>query len=334
MPRELEPPSTRERLLELLREGRALTYEDITEALPVDTTRHARRLVSGLRGRGVDIQERRRRRKKEFYLPASGLRVEGSPVPLTGKQAHSLLVAAEAGRAMLRPTPLSGPLEEAFQRLKKRLEQSTTPYNLERLSEQWHFGREPSSSTFDPDVFDALVEALNRSCAAEITYESPSASSDAPRRRKISPLVMAAPGGSWRCVAYCHFREAPRDFTVSRIEDATLLKAEAATRPEDFDPELYFRDRFRALGGEPAVVRLLVEAGRAHYFQEKDYHPTQVIEEKREDGRLVVSFEVGGLEDIASWIRSWGPEVKVLGPEKLARRIRSDAKETLRRYET
>ena len=55
-------------------------------------------------------------------------------------------------------------------------------------------------------------------------------------------------------------------------------------------------DRFGALaGGTIYPVRLLVEPDRAAYFERKDYHRTQLIEERRADGRLVVSYKVAGL---------------------------------------
>ena len=106
-----------------------------------------------------------------------------------------------------------------------------------------------------------------------------------------------------------------------------------ATRPDDFDADLYFHERFGALGGETRVVRLLVEPDAARYFREKSYHSSQVVEEEREDGRLVVSFEVEGLEDITSWAQSWGLSVKVLDPPELAERIAEEARRVAVRYE-
>ena len=108
---------------------------------------------------------------------------------------------------------------------------------------------------------------------------------------------------------------------------------DVAARPDDFDPDLYFHGRFGALSGETRVVRLLVEPDVAHLFREKDYDESQVTEEERADGRLVVSFEVAGLEDMASWVRSWGPSVTVLDPPELAERIAEEARQVAVRYE-
>jgi predicted DNA-binding transcriptional regulator YafY len=328
----LDDPSTPSRLLTLFREGHALTQAQISERLDV-SRRHVRRLLRILEDADVPLQEEREGRAKVYSLPAEELSVEDAPVALTERQALALVVAAEAGRAALAPTPLAGPLETGFGELLNRLDRASGTYDLDRLRAQWHFGTEPADSTFEGTVFDTLVDALNRRRPVRIAYD-PASDSDAPRERTISPLVMAAPGGSWRCVAYCHFREAPRDFTLSRIADITLLTDRvAADPPADFDPDLYFRERFGALGGETRVVRLRVAPDAAQYFREKSYHSSQVIEEEQPEGSLIVSFEVAGLEDMASWVQSWGLSVTVLDPPELVDRVAAAARALAARYE-
>jgi len=324
--------STRDQLLTLFRAGHALTQPEISERLDV-SRRHARRLIGQLQEAGVPIREQEEGRTKTFFLPSSALALEDAPVPLTERQALAIVVAAEAGRAALRPTPLAAPLADASERLLRRLDRASGTYDLSRLRDQWHFGTEPAASSFTAAVFDTLVDALNEGRPVRMAYD-PAHDSDAPRRRTVSPLVMAAPGGSWRCVAYCHYREAPRDFTLSRIEDISLLTDRvAADPPDDFDPDLYFRERFGALGGETRVVRIRVAPDEARFFREKEYHPSQVIEEDRADGAVIVSFEVAGLDDMASWVRSWGASVTVLDPPELAERIVEEARGVLACYE-
>lgn len=88
---------------------------------------------------------------------------------------------------------------------------------------------------------------------------------------------------------------------------------------------------------EIRTVRLLVECNRTSHFEREEYHPTQVIEEtpeERGDGRMVVSYEVAGLDEVRTWIRSWGPGVKVLAPKKLAELVATDAAAVQARYTT
>jgi predicted DNA-binding transcriptional regulator YafY len=76
---------------------------------------------------------------------------------------------------------------------------------------------------------------------------------------------------------------------------------------------------------------LQVVADKAEYFRRKTYHLSQ-IEEKMENGDLKVSYVVSNLDDLAAFIRSWGPHVKVLQPKSLAERIETDLEEALQIY--
>jgi predicted DNA-binding transcriptional regulator YafY len=78
-------------------------------------------------------------------------------------------------------------------------------------------------------------------------------------------------------------------------------------------------------------VRLLFDADVAEHVKRKVYHPSQELEE-REDGSVELSFEVAGLKDVRAWVRSWGPSVKVLEPERLARDVAADARAMMQRY--
>jgi len=56
----LTSPSTRETLLALLRKGRALTQDEMTERLSIDSTRQVRRHFNQLQEAGLSIEQRRR----------------------------------------------------------------------------------------------------------------------------------------------------------------------------------------------------------------------------------------------------------------------------------
>lgn len=336
----LQKTTAAETLLRLLRRGERLTQAEAKGRLGLESKRHVRRLIAKLREEGIEVQETRRGRKKEYFLAPADQGPEGLPVDLTNRQMLALVVAAEAARSALGPTPLSEPLAEAAGELIGRAAPHVLTFEPEAERSRWHFGEAPSAE-LDPKVFETLNRAAGEQRSVRVDYYTASTGRFW-EGRKIDPLVLATPAGSWLCVAYCHEREALRDFSLVGIKDIVLCdpEAEAAyfTPPEDFDPELYFRDRFGALDGDAVyTVRLLVEPGRAPYFRRKRYHPTQQIEEapaERADGRMVVSYEVAGLEGVAPWVRSWGPGVKVLAPAKLAKRIVQDAKATRKRYAT
>lgn len=335
---QLNSRSSAEQLLTLLRNGERFTQQEAAERLGI-STRQVRRLITGLREQEINIQEERRDRKKEFFLRSGDLRVEDLPIGLSERQVLALVVAAEAARSALHPTPLAEPLSKAVSELLQHITPHVHTFEPNKERAHWHFGDAPSAD-LDPDVFETLTTAIDRQQPVAIDYFTASTGTRW-EDRIIDPLVLAAPGGSWVCVAYCHMREGLRDFSlagIERIEPCTRGGApDHFERPENFDPEIYFRDRFGATAGEGYhTVRLLVDPERAPYFERKEYHPTQQIEETpkgRADGRMVVSYEVAGLKDVRAWVRSWGPGVKVLAPPELAAMVAEDAAATRAQYD-
>lgn len=335
----LDPPSSAQRLITFLRSGERLTQQEIAQRLDI-SKRQVRRLLNKLFEHDIPLQEvRTEGAQKEYFLPGDELHVENLPIDLTERQVLALVVAAEAGRSALQPTPLADPLDAAVDKLLPHITPHVHTFQPDEERGHWHFSN-ALSTDLNPEVFETLERAIDRQQPVLIDYYTAS-SGRYWTGRKINPLVLAVPGGSWICVAYCHMREDLRDFSLAGIEAIEPCTTGGAPgyfdRPEDFEPDLYFRDRFGATAGEGYYsVRILVEPDRAPYFERKEYHPTQVIEEapeERDDRRMVVSYEVAGLKDVRAWVRSWGPGVKVLAPPELAAMVAEDAAETQARYE-
>ena len=326
--------SSRRALYELLRKGHRLTQSEAAERLGV-SRRQVRRLLDRLEEEGVTIRSTWKDGEKEYVLAASEQAGEGPFASLSERQALALLVAAEAARPSLRPTPLARPLEEVGRRLAERMAPHVASFDAEIQPRRWHFD-ESSASVFAPEVFEALSKAIEAQRSVRIDYTTASTGVHHPAR-KIDPLLLAAVGGSWMAVAYCHKREELRDFALAGIEEIKPCNPDEEPAifdpPKGFDPTMHFRDRFGSLSGDEVhVVRLLAEPKAARYFRRKMYHPTQQVHERDEDDRVVVSFEVEGLEEVRSFVRGWGAGVTVLAPEKLAAMIAEDARRVAERY--
>ena len=334
-----ENQPTHLRLLSLLREGHALTQAEITDRLPIESKRQARRLVKKLKRVGVPIEEVRRGRKKEYRVPPGEWDAEVR-LDLTEREALALLLAAGAAESGLGPAPLKEALSGATRSLVEGLPSTVDTFEPSSLMEQVHFG-EAASVDVAPEVFIALIEALSNRRSIEIDYYS--ASSDTLHEgRRIDPWGLAMRGDAWLCVAHDHRSGERRDFNLTRIREVSPHWPESNGGdyriPEGFDLELYFIDRFESLDAETVYeVRLLLEEEVVPYFESKSYHRTQQIHREdpalgEEDGRAVASFEVAGLEEIAAFVRSWGASVKVLGPPELAERIAEEARAVADRY--
>lgn len=323
-------PGTIDRLYSLFNAGHELTQSDIARYLGV-SDRQVRRQIDRLRGQGVDVRERRDGKSKVYFIEPADREVGSRDgLHFEERELFALTIAANAARAMLGPTPLDAPLATAYDKLVSKHADSVLTFEPESQRAHWFF-ESNTHPNIDFDVFEALMRAITENRSVHIDYYS--ASKDLlTEKQLIDPYVIAVRGSSWLLVAYEHLKRSLVDYSlagIKRLEPCDLF----FTQPEDFDPELHFRDRFSALKGKgDYVVRLSVEPSKAPYFRRKSYHPTQQFEEEHEDGSLIVSYEVSGLDEIAAFIRSWGPGVLVLDPPELAGRLAAEALDIARRY--
>jgi predicted DNA-binding transcriptional regulator YafY len=325
MPDSLSRRSTAGRLLDCFRDGEALTRAEIANRLDV-SKRHAKRLIETIRDEGVAVEERRRGRAKEYMVPPGEQKGPTVSVDLTEREAMALVLASKASESALSATPLIDPLTAAFGQLVGEMPSSVATFEPEAVTDHLHFF-EASSASIAPGVLQTLFRAISGHRKVYVDYYTASRDSWT-EGRPISPWTIAVRGDTWLCVGHCHKREATRDFNLARMKNPCLAdKSERPVRPgEDFDAEVYFTGRFESLAGDaPRFVKLHVREDCAQYFLDKEYHPTQQAE-RLEDGSALVTYDVAGLDEIASFVRSWGPKVKVLEPAALAERIAEEAR--------
>jgi proteasome accessory factor B len=320
----------KQRLHRLLHDGHALSYDDLTDRLDVGT-RQARRVVKALREDGTPVRERREGRRKVFYLDAADRELDAPTPSFTERELLALTVAAEAGEATLGPTPLGDPLRSAFGKLLDRQGAGVLSFEPEHTPRHWHFDAGPVPK-LSPGIFETVRQAITESRSLVISYTASDGTESWDRR--VDPYVVAALRGSWILVAYCRESGHVTNFALPAISEAEPDEPFAG-RPAGFDPELRFREAFGAMSDDEVhVVRLRAEPGAVQSFHRKAYHPTQQIEREEDDGSLIVSYEVAGLREIASFVQSWGASVTVLEPPALAERIRRTARRVAERYES
>ena len=315
-----------------LNSGEELPYAEMRQRLGL-SQKQVGRAIDELRRHGIPVRSRGRTRT--FFIPEDLRRTPYRVIELSEEEIVALSVAAQASVSVLEPTPLAAPLSSAFDSLLSSIGRQPISFDVESQRRQWHFGG-AHSVPLNADIFRTLWQAILDRQSVRIDYYSARARRET-RGRKVDPYTLAVRAGSWMLVAYCHQERGVRDFSLPDISGA--VPCDPATDPrsffeprEDFDIEAHFRDRFNAIPGELREVRLLVEPDRARYFRRKIYHSTQRIEKEHPDGRIVVSYRIAGLEDIRSWVQSWGTGVTVLEPEELREIIRGQAEEIVERY--
>ena len=89
--------------------------------------------------------------------------------------------------------------------------------------------------TLSSDTLVALVGAMRRAQALEMTYQS--LSSTAPKKRLVSPRAFGHDGHRWHIRAFCHLENAYRDFVIARILSLGEERPPPVEPPPDLDWE-------------------------------------------------------------------------------------------------
>ncbi|MDD2465845.1 MAG: WYL domain-containing protein [Desulfobulbus sp.] len=225
------------------------------------------------------------------------------------------LFLADKLLAQYEGTPIYDSLQSVFAKIEDSLPDNIS---LSPGSEQSLFTVIPPSATVIlPEVLETVFSTLRSATRVCIVYRSPGAE---PGERAIDPYHCIRYEGDWYILAYCHLRRAIRTFSLARILAATATKI-SFKRPENFDFQTLFASHFGIHWGRGSTeVRIRFQPGAAAYIRERQWHPSQSIEELG-DGGLVLTMTVNHLLELKRWILSWGPAAQVVAPPHLVREI-------------
>jgi predicted DNA-binding transcriptional regulator YafY len=148
--------------------------------------------------------------------------------------------------------------------------------------------------------------------------------------RRVAPYKLWFYDETFYLIGYCELRRAMRVFAVDRIATISVLEENFAA-PPDFDAEAFMRKSFGVFQGDPVAVRIRFSPEAAGYVREKIWHPSQALT-TLEDGGLLFSAEVAGIEEIKFWVLKWGAEATVLEPPALRRAVAGQAQAMLANY--
>jgi predicted DNA-binding transcriptional regulator YafY len=97
------------------------------------------------------------------------------------------------------------------------------------------------------------------------------------------------------------------------------LTGETFSVRDDFFAEK-LDESFGIMEEAPQTIRIKFGRPVAHFVKERLWHPTQRIEEI-DGGDVIVTMRAGGLDEIASWVLSWGENATALEPSALVETV-------------
>lgn len=323
-----------QRLHLLLDDGTHFTLQQLQDCLDL-SERQVRRLLEQLEQSGVTIRHQYEGRHKYFYVDEQDQRTTLPDLRFSQAELRSLTLAVKASQAMLAGTPHAEQLLRIFDKLLEQVDPVAYVFDVEDQLKEWQFDNEVADQ-IAMDNFRLIDQAITERYSVRIDYTTGN-SQKTSEGRKIDPYFFAKRGRSWMVIGYCHQRKAMRNFALVRIN--RVVKCDPAQEkayfsiPEDFVAEEYFRGALGAINSDICYeLRLLVEPEKSLYFRNRAYHSSQIIEEEQDDGRLVVSYELEGFEEMRSFCQGWGTGVTVLDPPELRERLYKDAQELVDRY--
>lgn len=154
-----------------------------------------------------------------------------------------------------------------------------------------------------------------------------------PFRVLISPYLLKEYNKRWFVLGHNHELELISTFALDRIRAIQATTARFYHHP-DFDTNRYFRDIIGVSVPENGQVEeVLLEATprRSKYIQTKPLHHSQRLLQEA-PGRSVFAFSLIPNYELESLILSFGEEVRVLAPERLAERIAQRAQSLMAQY--
>lgn len=149
--------------------------------------------------------------------------------------------------------------------------------------------------------------------------------------RTLSPQRLVHYRDNWYVDAWCHMREGLRSFSVDALSDVRLLSEDALEiEPARLDKVL--GAGYGIFGGAPvdrAVLRFTPE--RARWVRREQWHPAQESWEEQ-DGSFVLSVPYADDREILGDILRFGPDVQVVEPDALRRKVQKAALAMVNRY--
>jgi predicted DNA-binding transcriptional regulator YafY len=244
------------------------------------------------------------------------------------------VAALYLGRRFLEP--LAGTMfwqgaQKAFSKVRSFLGDNALRH-LEKMAAAWHqttIGNCDYSK--QAELIDDLMVAIEDRLIAFITYQS--ARSTEPVTYEVYPYGLVWHRGSLYLIAFSRHHDEIRNFKLDRLTEVATetLKFQ---KPADFNLQDHLKDSLGIFHttGEPKTVRIRFAATVARYVQEHHWHASQKLRPQK-DGSLILELQLASLEEVKSWIQSFGPNAIVLEPEELREEVIAELEANLLVYQ-
>lgn len=234
-----------------------------------------------------------------YYLP---------PISFSAGEARSLYLAISMLTGLASAGPTQTAALSALEKIRAVLPDIALR-QVEALQAIIHFYAMPGLSlNFDDKTLLTLQEAIHQRRVVHLHYHA--LHTNEVTERDVEPLGLAFVDKTWLLTGYCRLRQGQRAFRLDRIDRLTL-------RDEHFIP------REAALGRslsaeDPVTVRVYFDPTIVRWVKERQ-HFTWV--KTPDSAETIMTYRPRSVEQIESWLLSWGDKMEVLEPAVLRERL-------------
>ncbi|MDT8422823.1 MAG: transcriptional regulator [Desulfuromonadales bacterium] len=286
------------------------TVDDLAEECAV-TRRTVYRDLDAIRDAGYPLVAQREADGRMLYRFITGFR---KIPPITFSLDELMTLSLCRGQLnFLHGTPFADELNAIF----GKIHSSLPPRSVAHLERIAHSAAPRYQGARDYSTRRELITELRRALLFQyrctLHYTPPHRAGSA---YLVDPYTLLVYDTALYVVGYVHNRGANRLFLVDRL-DRIEVSEQRFEVPEDFSPDAVTGDAFGLIDDEKALT-IRVRFGRqvAHLIRERQWHPSQIIDEQT-DGALILSLTAAGEKELLSWLYSYLPDVEVLQPESL-----------------
>lgn len=181
------------------------------------------------------------------------------------------------------------------------------------------------------ETLDTIVRALVDQQTLRIGYGGLWRGTDEGTVHDFDPYTLAMYRGGLYLIGRSHSYRQIVYLAVERIRSIDMLP-QGFQYPTRYSPEKHTEGTFGIVDGDETDVSLLIRTREGvDLLQSRRLHPTQRFDE-RPDGTTVLTMRVRGTAELANWVLSMAPHVKVLAPDALRDEVRDRLREAAASY--
>lgn len=178
------------------------------------------------------------------------------------------------------------------------------------------------------NIIENIVAAIENKNWLRISYKSDI--NQTKKTHEIFPARIYSYNGTLYLIAYFPKHDSYSLLVIQNILSISIVEDRVDTPINLFDFQQFIESRFAIYGGFNEEIKLKIEKGFEHYFENRHWHSTQKF--SRENDNLILEFKSPVSIDLISMIMSWGEGVQVIAPKELKTKIKAKLKETLGKY--